>query len=277
MTLDIKRVKDTIPTESISVLVWGASKSGKTQFAGTAGDRSLFISNGLGSSTFHSPSFKNKVHSNPLIIEVPFDEVSNKQRSIAIVGKAVEFGLENDDVDTIIIDDASANTRSAMIRGMEYNDATNKSHTISSGKSYDNLTVPAVQDYGTEMEVTIQFYASVISDCKAKNKHFILLAHERNIFKASSKIGEQPTLIRQVPYFTGADKNPDRIPGLFDWVLHMEKKGGGERVKYMMRTQGDENLLADMRNARGLFPVLVEDPNFLNMVQKLKEYHESQK
>lgn len=274
--LEFKRVSDTKPALSVSVLVWGASKTGKTHFAGTAGDRSLFISNGMGSETFHSPSFKENVKANPIIVEIPFDEIDSPKRSLDLIGEAIEWGLANSDIDTIIVDDASANTRSAMIKGFEYNKDTDKSKTLalSTSKKYD-FAVPAVQDYGTEMEITIQFYAAVISDCKAAGKNFILLAHERNIFKAPPKIGDQPILMKQVPYFTGADKNPDRIPGLFDWVLHAEKTGGGERIKFYMRTQGDENLIAELRNARGLFPIRMEDANFQDMIKKVREYHEN--
>ena len=267
--MEVIKKSNLKPASSISVLVWGPTKSGKTHFAGTAGNRSLFISNGMGDETLQHSDFKNLDN---FIIKVPFDELENKQRSFDLVDEAVDFGLTNAEVDTIIVDDASAQTRSGMIRALEFNASMDKSKTLSkiiASKFNDIHLTPS--DYGTEMEMTAQFWAHVISDCKRASKHFILLAHERNVFKPPAKIGDQATLIKQTPAFTGADKNPDRIAGMFDWVFHTEKKQSGDTTLYQARTNGDSTCLAGVRGkGQEVFKTLENNPNFLEMLKRVR-------
>lgn len=261
----------TIPkAEAVSVLCYGGAKTGKTFFAGTAGDRMLFISNGDGHSTLQGEAFKKKFKTDPFIEIVPVDDIVKGSTSFDAISNLIEKNVNSAEIDTIIVDDASRHIQSSMLKALEINQRLDKSKTLALTRNYD-LLLPAVQDYGTEIENTLQFWSWVISECKHNRKHFILLAHERNIFKKGKNIGDQPELIKTVPYFTGADKNPDRIPGLFDWVLHSEATGGGERTKYKVRTEGDENLTAGCRDGKGIFPTIIENPNFLKMVESVKQ------
>lgn len=261
----MQRLHDTRNEGPPSILIWGASGSGKTYLAGTAGDRMLFISNGMGSSTLRSKFFKDTVGANPYIEEIPYDVYENKQRSFTLIENLIVQGLGMDDIDFIVIDDATAHTQSSMIMALEINAATNKSQTIGVAKKFD-LILPAVQDYGTEIEHTRQFWAWAICEAKFAGKHLVVLAHERNVWKKGKLVGDQPELIKQAPYFTGADKNPDRMPALFDFVWYTKAQGAGERVKYFAITEGDESLLAKTRD-KGLFPVKWENPNLTKMRQ----------
>jgi len=269
--LQIQRPSEIKPDFHPSLLYWGPAKSGKTHFALTAGDRSLFISNGMGSATIQNQQFKNL---NNYIINVPFDDLSNSVRSFELVGDAIDIGLTQlkDDVDTIIVDDASAQTRSGYIKALEFNDSVGKSQTmdkIRKSKSDDLVLFPG--DYGTEMDMTMQFWARVISECKAEGKNFILLAHERIVYAPPPKIGEQPSVIKKIPAFTGADKNPDRIPGLFDWVMHTRTVFSGEKIIYQAETKGDSSLMAGCRGkAQEVFPKLITNPNFQDMLKLVR-------
>lgn len=261
----------TIPkAEAVSILVYGGAKTGKTFFAGTAGDHSLFISNGDGHSTLQGKKFRELHTYDPFIEIVGVDDISKGATAFDAISILIEKNVTNSKIDCIVVDDASRHIQSSMLKALEINQKLDKSKTLAQIKNYD-LLLPAVQDYGTEIENTLQFWSWVISECKHNKKHFILLAHERNIFKKGKNIGDQPELIKTVPYFTGADKNPDRIPGLFDWVLHSESTGAGERTKYKVRTEGDENLTAGCRDGKGIFPTIIENPNFLKMIQSVRE------
>ena len=268
--MEVTKKSNLKPAASISVLAWGPTKVGKTHFAGTAGNKSLFISNGMGEETLQHSDFKNLDN---FIIKIPFDELENKQRSFDLVDESVDYGLNTlkDEIDTIIVDDASAQTRSGMIRALEFNQAMDKSKTlqkIESSKFNDIHLTPS--DYNTEMEMTAQFWAHVISNCKFAGKNFILLAHERNVFKPPTKIGEQAQLIKQTPAFTGADKNPDRVAGMFDWVFHLEKKQSGDKTAYYARTNGDSTCLAGVRGkGQEVFVTLEPNPNFLEMLKRV--------
>jgi hypothetical protein len=268
MTINPTKLND-LPKEIApqSILVWGGSGTGKTVLMGTAGDNSLFINNGRGGETLRSKWFQEKYKVNPTIIDIP-SAVAKNDPSFAMVMEACEWGLQNPDIKCICIDDASAFTLSSMVQAMKYNQTEGKSKTLAAAEKFD-VIVPAVQDFGTEMLHTKQFFDWLISECKFSGKHLIVGAHSRNIFKKAKTIGDQPELIKAVPYFTGADKNPDAIAGMFDWVFYSRATGGGDKIKYRITTEGDEELVAKTRH-KGLLPVDWQDPNLQFLFGKLK-------
>lgn len=268
MTINPVKLND-LPKEIApqSILIWGASGSGKTALMGSAGDNSLFINNGRGGETLRSKWFREKYKCNPTIIDIPSASAKD-DKSFSMVVEACEWGLQNPDIKAISIDDATAFTSSSMVEAMKYNQIEGKSKTLMAAQKFD-LIVPVVQDYGTEMLSTKQFLDWLICECKFAGKHCILGAHARNIFKKAKTIGDQPEFIKTVPYFTGADKNPDLIPGLFDWIFYTKSVGGGEKTKYRVLTEGDEELSAKTRH-KGILPVLWEEANLQTMFEKLK-------
>src|SRR5260221_9632764 len=66
----INRLAELSKDESVTGLIYGNSKSSKTWFLGTGGDRVLFVDTGEGLKTLHSPLFKKLVGSNPLVTSV---------------------------------------------------------------------------------------------------------------------------------------------------------------------------------------------------------------
>jgi hypothetical protein len=94
-------------------------------------------------------------------------------------------------------------------------------------------------------------------------------------FDKPKSIGELPKLLRITPSFTGVDRNPDYISGLFDNVWHFEVAGGGDRTFYRVRTEGDDNLTAKTRNG-GLFNALeLKGIDFPEVVRRIKENDDS--
>lgn len=266
------QLNDIQPAESSTTLIYGGSKTGKTDFMGTAGDRMLFINNGLGIETFFGKRFKDRPI-NPIVVTLKADEKTEQYRVYDQIKDIIDHALDNlsDRFDTIAIDDSTAFRRSAMLVALQFNKDTGKSKSLDASSKYD-ISIPAVQDYGTEMEFTSSFIAQTISICKEAKKHFIMGAHERLTFKKGAGIGDIPSLVRITPSFTGVDKNPDYISGLFDNVWHTEAVGGGERTIYRIRTVGDETLTAGTRYS-GIFKEIEKDLRFTDVISRIKQFH----
>jgi hypothetical protein len=264
-----------------SVCYYGGSGSGKTEFGGTAGDRTLIIDVGSSRRTLLSSGFRNRIKTNPIIVPVAEDI---KKKGIPDTAKAydkvcdvIDWFLANraGDIDTIVIDDATFLRKAAMFKGLEYNQDTGKSQSMNKIDATGVMAV-AVQDYGAEMSLIEQFIGGYNEIIKEKHgKNFILLAHERNVFeqpkdaRGNPIIGALPTLIRTLPGFTGKTF-PDQIPVFFDWVFHAEPINSVNRTIYRARTQHDGITLAKCRDS-GVFATHEKDPNFVNMLKKAVE------
>lgn len=256
----IPRLEQIPKAESISVLGYGPTGSGKTAFAASAGNRTLFINNGMGLETLY------KFNVNPLVATVGYDDIKQNAQIYDKIKDIIDHALDHNasDFDTIIIDDGTAFKKSAMHKALELTQKHRGMKSLAASKEAD-VPLPDVNDYQAEMSLTENFVSQTCAICKQEKKNFILLAHERLTFKAG-KIGEQPTLIKQAPFFTGVDKNPDYISGYFDWVLHFSTLGGGVNRAYRCRTEGDSILAAKVRN--NIFPEIVLNPNFLKMLEQ---------
>lgn len=260
MTEELKRLNEIPKAESINVLGYGPAGVGKTAFAASCGDRTLFINNGMGLETL----YKFKV--NPLVATVGYDDIQQPAIMYDRIKDIIENALvkNKDDFDTIIIDDGTAFKKASMHKAIEMLQETRNTQSLTKSKKYD-VAIPDVNDYGGEMALTESFVSETCAIAKFHKKNFILFAHERLSFK-KGKVGEAPQLIKQTPFFTGVDKSPDYITGYFDWVLHFSTLGGGANRVYRCRTEGDSVLTAKVRN--NTFPEIVISPNFLRMLEQ---------
>jgi hypothetical protein len=278
---NFKRLEEIPASDSVSILGYGGSGTGKTWFAATAGTRTLFINNGNGIATIKSKKFRDRYpNTNPIVFTPEVPILTDPTRSINSIRNGINKALDEfgKDFDTIVVDDSTQLRDSVMCEALKFNQDTNRSKTLTDlvtrGYKYQ---IPAVQDYGTEMEFISGWMNELVNDIgKREKKHIIVLAHERMTWDKPKNIGEQPKLIRITPSFTGVDRNPDYISGLFDNVWHFETKGGGDRTFYNIRTEGDENLTAKTRNG-GLFNVIEKAEankpliDFPEVVRRIKE------
>ncbi len=259
-------LNDSPEEEPISIMPYGATGSGKTWFAGTAGDRTLIINTGKGLSTLKAPAFRAKHDYNPMLVNINLGPNSHDQTC-----DAIDYAFTHwlDRFDTIVIDDASSLRRGAMWKAIQINSDLNKSTTLANEKKFGTI-VPQVQDYGEEMSVVEQFLSSYTDIFKSHNKHFILTAHEKLSFKKGDKIGDPPILVKIRPGFTGTSF-PDTVPGFFDevWWFHVE--GKGERRKFRATTLPSEKITAKTR-WNGIFKEDEEDCNFLNIVERIRSF-----
>lgn len=270
-----KLLVDVAPGDCITILLYGPAKSGKTYFMGTAGDRTLFISNGNGHATLLSPLFKEKVGANLMLVEVkdPVDpDTGLPEEAIMLVQikDAINFALTHfpDKFDTICIDDSTALSKSAFWKGLEINERTGKSKTMKAVEK-ENVIMSTVQDYALEMSLIMNFVTALIDTCTKYKKHLIIGAHERFTYRKGDQIGDLPTLVKVRPAFTG-QTFPDAIASLFDCVFHTEAVGGGSNTAYRVRTAGDEVLLAGNRYG-ATFSTVEVDLKFTDVIRRIKD------
>jgi hypothetical protein len=271
----LKRLSDYTPGESWILLVYGPSKSGKTEFAGTAGNRTLYINTGDGLETLLSPGFRsrNPDCGSPIIVDLR-PEIARGTDSFDLIGDAIEHGLKHhkDDFDTIVLDEATAMRRMALNKAIDLVNVDRKSFRVSRTKTFVRAEVG---DYGIEMDIIKWFLGNFIPLCKSHKKHFLMLAHERQVFGKPAKMGDEAPLQRILPGFTGKTF-PDDVPAYFDDVWHMETKAKmetGKRVPiHQIRTAGDDRIIGGSRHS-GIFQDVERNPNFKEMLRRIQESH----
>lgn len=253
-----------LSNEGTTLLLYGNSGTGKTYFIGTAGDRALIISPSNGLATLKSALFKSQVSANPFIEVVDEAPIPDKATAFDKYSDIIDNYLakHRDEIDTIIVDDATALRRVALTKGLELNLKLGLSKTANKSKE---VIIPAVQDFGIEMNLIEQFIRYYTVQCKHLGKNFIITAHERLTYEKGETLNSAEILRKISPGFTGKTF-PDDITGLFDLTWHTETKGSGDRIWYQIRTQPDNVTTAKTRWG-GIFPVLFEKaPKFTDVV-----------
>lgn len=257
---------------SITTLVYGDSKAGKTWFAGTAGSRTLYIyfREGEGIVTLKSPLFKEK-HPNVDPISVCIEE-TDEVSAFDAVGDTIDHALDRfpERFDTIVLDEATAFRRRAMWKGLGISKEENRSKTLAKVQNRsDNFFIPAIQDYGMEMNLVEWWVATYTELCKRVGKHLIVCAHSRETFAKldESKVNSPEVRIKVRPGFTGKTF-PDTITAYFDNIWYIERVG--KTSVHRIKIYGNEVIQAGTRYA-GVFGSVETNPDFLKMAQKIKE------
>lgn len=269
------------PAQGISALLFGAAGTAKTDIAGSAGERSLYIDVGLSSETFHGVSYKERRGPFKGIYTKPTEKgskknyiVPDKAAAYDMVCDAIDEALEKfpEKFDTVILDELTGFSRFAMNKAIEINQGMNKSQAQVSSQKWD-MVIPGVQDYGAEMSLVKQFLAGTIDLLKSHNKHFLVLAHERYLYETitdkSGKKVETSTISKILPSFTGK-KDTDAIPNLFDLVWHTEVVRSGDNQVFRVRTMGDDTLIAKTRYG-GIFNTLETNVSWPEVVRRIRE------
>lgn len=282
-TTTFSRLSELKPGETITALVYGGSKVGKTWFAGTTGSRTLYISTGDGIDTVNSPLFKEKNPGfDPIVVDIREKlgitgiPLAGIAEAFDAMCDAIDYALVHflDQFDTIVVDELSATRRHALFKGLELSQKMGRSRTWDKVKT-NEIVLPAGQDFGAEMSLIEQFLSGTISVCERAKKHLVILAHQRYLLEKprdekGNVIFGEPAMIKEVrPAVTGA-QFPDTISALFDNVWHAEKVGGGDiGTAYRLRIYGDEIIVAGSRHA-GVLPTVVVSPNFLEIVNAVR-------
>lgn len=261
-----KRLKDRTPGEAWIIMVYGASKSGKTYFAGTAGKRTLFINIGEGLATLESPAFTSRYPDSANMIVVDVRDHSGIADGFDKVTTVIDHALAHfpNEFDTVVLDEATAFRKFALNKAMDLNSAQRS--TVRGSRKNDYVKAE-IGDYGIEMDMIEWFLGEYIPIFKKEGKNFLMIAHERQVYGKPAKMGDEPPLKRILPGFTGKTF-PDKVPAFFDDVWRSEVVGKVNKV-YRMRTAGDEMEMGGSRHG-GVFAVTETDPNFLKMINRIK-------
>lgn len=277
------KASQLIVDPNLSALVYGAKGCGKTWFAGTAGDRNLFITVGnsiSGLKTLRSPLFKEKVGADPFVVEL--HEILNEKRMpekatlLDQVCDTIDWWLENrtDEFDTVTIDDATNTRRAAMFKGFEINQAAELSEGWAKTARY-SIPMPGIQDYGQEMKIMQWFVDTYLEILAVHKKNFLFLAHERYTYKKQLNakgnpiVGAADIIDKIRPAFVGKAL-PDDITVNFDEVWHIEKKGLADSQVPILDCYGDNQILASTRHA-GIMKPMEPRPNFLEFLERIKK------
>ena len=262
-----RSLSDRKPGESWILLVYGATGSGKTYFAGTCGPRTLYINVGDGLETLKSPAFTKRYPDAAAMITVDIDNVQSSTAGFDQITKIIDqaYHQYGDKFDTIVLDESTAFRRLALNKAMDLNSAQRQTQRKS---REDDYVKAEIGDYGIEMDMIQWFLGTHIPIFKNTGKNFLMLAHERQIYGKPAKQGDEPPLKRILPGFTG-QKFPDLVPAYFDDVWRSEVVGKINKV-YRVITEGDEMTVGKSRHG-GIFSRVENDPNFLQMLNRIKQ------
>lgn len=264
--MTFKRLKDFVPGAAWILLLYGQSKAGKTYTAGTCGPRTLYLNTGNGEETLLAPAFTSRYPNTKDMMLVNFN--TEKENAFDLVCKAIDYALEkhHGEFDWIVLDEATAFRKGAMNKSMELNTS---GRSAIRAKPTEEFVAPDIQDFLREMQAVEWFLATYVPIFKREGKHFVMVAHERQIFKKPAKVGDEPLLDRIVPGFTGKTF-PDAVPAYFDDVWHMEKVSTVAKPVYRIRTAGTGSELGDSRHG-GIFEPQEVDPNLQKMLLRIRE------
>lgn len=276
--MTLQRLNEIPIGESIFGLFYGGAGTGKTFTLGTAGDDSLYcnIESRLG--TLQNPKFKAVHKFNPFVITV-FEEPlpSGGAKALVELTDKIKEAIKTNgnDFSKILVDGATALRRYAMNSALEVNLKSGKAGEKAQGARdkikavvkdfpYHDITVT---DFGTEMRMTEAFIISMREYCQESGKHFFMTAHERIDYNKPARIGDEPTVRKRRPGFTG-QSFPDDIPGLFDLVWHFDTKEAGGKTLYYARTEGDDSLIA--KTCIGDFKPTEFNPNIQSIIKNVR-------
>lgn len=267
-----KRLTDLTPGASWILLIYGPSKAGKTYFAGTSGPRTLYINTGEGIDTLMSPAFTSRYpeRRNMIVVDIREQDPNGVPQAFDMVTDVIDHAMKHfpEKFDTVVLDDATFTRSFAMNKAVELNSSLRTKGAKRANPREEYVKVD-IGDYGEEMKMIEWFLSQYVPVFKGAQKHFICLAHERQIFAKPGNIGDEPVLKRIVPAFTGKTF-PDKVPAYFDDVMHAEQiSDASGNTTYRMRTAGNDMEMAGVRHG-GVFGTVEPNPDFLKMLAKIK-------
>lgn len=222
--------------EALIVLVYAKPKVGKSHFAATAAetDRVVVITDRNGLETYAGAELKKQFpHVNFGNIDVelidPDPSITEANAFLTLNKILVDlFGPRLDQWDTLIVDDASFQQRSAMNLAIRQNGLTGRSNTAAAASRNRGFNIaPGLTqaDYQMEMRYVEDFLVDVTSACRRNKKNLIVCAHEMKIWAKDPAKPKDPEYISAIaPMFTGR-RNPEGASKHFSIVMRMTVQG----------------------------------------------------
>lgn len=135
---------------------------------------------------------------------------------------------ERDKWDTLAVDTGTTLADLANGKAIILNKKMGLSETYAKAVQY-NVTIPRIQDYGSERSLMEQFVRMCVNEFPDKN--FLFLCHEKEVSSESGSV----TAI--TPLLTG--RGAVAIPTMFGEVWNLRVEGAGDFAKRYLQTQRD--------------------------------------
>lgn len=257
------------------MFLYAENKTGKTFWAAGAGDDWVYITDRNGITTLKSKLFKDKVGTDPFILELVPDESPTLPKLFDSVRNQIDTLLApatKNDFRGIIIDDFNSIRIGARNKGIDLNGTIgrSKSHANAQSGKFKDILVPTMADFGTEMSLTDSFLRQLTTGLREESKHLIMCAHQRLYRKPGGN-----EIIAVKPLLTGTD-TPDSIPGLFDLVWYLRAVGSGSNVKREFVTESEGGIMAGTRWS-GLFKPVERDITAKQVFDRIEHWQKEGK
>lgn len=232
-------------------MLYGESGTGKTFWSAGAGDDWIVMTDRNGIITMKSKLFKDKVGTNPFLVEIAPDDSPIMPRTFDTIRNLIDGFLApstKEDWRGLIIDDVNFTRLAARNKAVELNGLSGRSKTSGNAQSgkFKDILMLTQADFGTEMGLVEAFLRQMTDGLRAEGKNSIVCAHQRLYRKGGSN-----EVTATKPLFTGTD-TPDTMPGIFDMVWYLRAVGSGSNVKREFVTDSEGGIMAKTRWA-GLF------------------------
>lgn len=219
------RLSELKLSESITLLCYGAPGMGKTYLSGSAGSRTLILTDLNGMVTLQNPTFRKQYPGvDPIVEVITPDEDPAQAKAYDQMANVINLYFEKHlkEFDTLVIDDVDFLRSQAMNKAVGINAAESRSQTKTKIKNH-SMILPTMADFGTEMGLVEGFLSNLASTCRIFGKHLIVNAHERMIYEKNKQTRED-VLKKVVPHFTGKAA-PEAIGDYFDLVFRVTRIG----------------------------------------------------
>jgi hypothetical protein len=256
------RLHDLKEKRAVMMMFYGPPGTGKTFQIGTLGSRWLIISNRAGLDTIRNKEYRKLYPDcNPHIEivrtdkRVPADHNGGFNRVKQIISTYLSDPKLSAEIDGIVIDDFTFLRKNARMEAVAMNGESDRSKTKSQAQKFHNEVIPTIADFGTEQTLIESFLTIATDECREAGKHFIVMNHERLIYREIVTVGsdgkkyKENILWRIIPGFGGKEA-PDAALNHFDLIAHMKAKqaGGKHNVEFQFASTSQPPIEAKDRS-----------------------------
>lgn len=256
--------------KSVALHVYGAPGVGKTELIGSAGSRNLIVTDMNGIVTLTGKGFRSRHGEvDPIIEVVENDDSPDRALAFDTVLNRIDAAIRDrkDEFDCISVDDIDFIRHSAMSKALNMNSATGRSKTKETGKSFKGFYLPTMADFGTEMSLMEHFIRDLVDLGKAYDKHIIVAAHERFVYRQDKK-SDDKVLEKIVPHYTGSAA-PEAINDYFDLVFRVTREGTAAQPAIEFQCHPTNQVAA--KDRFGVFATRERNLTFPSILKRINE------
>ncbi len=236
----MNKLSEVYREKPVFMLCYGAYGVGKTDWLIGAGDRQIVVDLGKGLKTLIG-------HIDPFVLPVTFNVGKYDTKAFDRIKTDLFEAMveEKDNYDTVSIDELTTLGFLAKLKGLGVNADIGKSGSLDISKKQKTIYME-LSDWGQAISEVDFFLAEMTELCFQLDKNFILLAHQREIYKKAKRMGELPE-IDQIRIGIYGRTFPDAVPNHFDYVWYFTVDGKEKNRRYTAQTKSDSIIAAKTR------------------------------